>query len=1286
MFLNQIFEAANRRVVVIYPGRFSPWHKGHAQVYKHLVGKYGFENVYIATSNKVEPPKSPFDFSDKLKMITLTGVDPSRVVQSTQPYIAKEITSQYNPETDVVIFAVSEKDMAEDPRFAFKPKKDGSPSYFQPLQDINQCEPISKHGYITTVPTFTFEVMGQPANSASQIRAMFQQSDEGTRKKIVKDLFGRYSDEVFAIMQNKLGAPVTENRFYRRNITTREDLIPAIHELREEMRLAGVEYNFKRNDVKMMCSKIWNQQTITESMDLSKSRKDFLTHFDSLDELQTINISPGNKISVISATMIGSDIEMWGYLTPKTITHVEYTDDGEIDHIIFNNDPNDRYPQTDLVNYNGEEVQHSIFFGDKQAASSALTMIMLQKPDDLQIRNYVTEAKEDGRAKIVSYKDRNGITKYEVLNADGVRVKGDLSKEMAREYLNAHRSELQESEQVNEISKDLAGNYIQGVIKQQLKKTGGKVKPDMLGNVEKDFGDKGPQRKKGVDRAYDRLLSDEQEVDETIRKVKGGYRLVSHTGKNLGTYPSKSGAEEREKQVNYFKHQNEAVDPAVKAEKKIASLQKKYDTLRGRCDMAKDRRRMKGQRLLSQAEMKYQRQMSEIQQEIHLLKVNMKKEPVTESYMSAEELSNIIADRIDMRYPQLITDYGIDVVGNAIMDVADFYAGDIEELGSSDIGGMVREVIKQLKANSNLDEDVDSQQIDIRTTRGRAIGAIGPNTDGTWWSNFYPNDSRYDHMSKEDAYDEIADAWKEWVHMGRAKTPGLRPLEQVNEISSELASKAGLTEMDIVLMGSPKRKGARAGRIAAETGEEQECPYGEGTSSYRLWMEAYIDHKNDNSNPEKVKESTRSKDPSGFMRNTHTGRLEMPGEHTSKKTPRKGTVAWERKQREREEYLKRFSKDPHGVKTPADEKVAGPSGTSSIGMRADLGESAAKYTARETKDGVWRVFKQGESVSVAGPFDSADEAGQWIKDNGSVNEAKSISKHVKIVAGPAKGKTGWIGEVRHGAFKGAPKEYTIDLEDGGNIRCSAQQLRLIKDEQVNEGWKSKAAAVATAASLAATPASGIVVNALRPIDSRGNTVADPYRHPAPKAKKEVKIDAMTGAAPVVKPPKKVKESADQQKTFKVVFYSPKTDRNVTKNIKANNESEIWDKLQLKGVDIISVTEQGVAEASDYFRRRQREEDIISGKKPARKKAPAQTSDYTKRREKEKKNESIMRSVTESVGNNAANKLIESMMASARNGDMKKVAEHIEKLEAYLDYPVINYIEKAIEVAKRNADK
>lgn len=39
-----------------------------------------------------------------------------------------------------------------------------------------------------------------------------------------------------------------------------------------------------------------------------------------------------------------------------------------------------------------------------------------------------------------------------------------------------------------------------------------------------------------------------------IRKVKGGYRLLSHTGKNLGTFKTRAEAMKREREVKMFKH------------------------------------------------------------------------------------------------------------------------------------------------------------------------------------------------------------------------------------------------------------------------------------------------------------------------------------------------------------------------------------------------------------------------------------------------------------------------------------------------------------------------------------------------------------------------------------------------------------------------------------------------------------------------------------------------------------------------------------------------------------
>jgi len=39
-----------------------------------------------------------------------------------------------------------------------------------------------------------------------------------------------------------------------------------------------------------------------------------------------------------------------------------------------------------------------------------------------------------------------------------------------------------------------------------------------------------------------------------IRKVKEGYRVVSESERNMGTYPTKEEAKKRLQQIEYFKH------------------------------------------------------------------------------------------------------------------------------------------------------------------------------------------------------------------------------------------------------------------------------------------------------------------------------------------------------------------------------------------------------------------------------------------------------------------------------------------------------------------------------------------------------------------------------------------------------------------------------------------------------------------------------------------------------------------------------------------------------------
>ena len=101
MFITELFEAQNRNLVVVYAGRFQPFHKGHKAVYDYLLKHYGRDSVYIATSNKIDPPKSPFGFTDKTYFMQMMGVPMDRVIESSQPYKATELTSNYNKDNKI---------------------------------------------------------------------------------------------------------------------------------------------------------------------------------------------------------------------------------------------------------------------------------------------------------------------------------------------------------------------------------------------------------------------------------------------------------------------------------------------------------------------------------------------------------------------------------------------------------------------------------------------------------------------------------------------------------------------------------------------------------------------------------------------------------------------------------------------------------------------------------------------------------------------------------------------------------------------------------------------------------------------------------------------------------------------------------------------------------------------------------------------------------------------------------------------------------------------------------
>jgi len=197
-------------IIVVYPGRFQPFHKGHKSVFEHL--KKDWPNVYIATTNKVQPGKSPFNFQDKLNFMEMLGIDRNNVLEVKNTYNGQEYIDQFGKKFTAsdtgLIMVVSEKDMVDDPRFNFPNmgvslKKDGNPAYLQKFTHEDDMKSMAEHGYIMTAPIFPFKIAGHDLDSASQIRELMK-GDEELAKQVFVDLYDKYNEDLFKLIREKL--------------------------------------------------------------------------------------------------------------------------------------------------------------------------------------------------------------------------------------------------------------------------------------------------------------------------------------------------------------------------------------------------------------------------------------------------------------------------------------------------------------------------------------------------------------------------------------------------------------------------------------------------------------------------------------------------------------------------------------------------------------------------------------------------------------------------------------------------------------------------------------------------------------------------------------------------------------------------------------------------------------------------------------------------------------------------------------------------------------------------
>ena len=172
------------RTIAIYPGRFQPMGKHHYKTYQWACEKYGEDNVFITTSNKIQEGRSPLSFDQKASIMNMHGVPFRKIIQAKNPYAPKELFELKEIDLNKVklVVVVGEKDMENNPRFSnlgmTKPTKRNPvprPTYFQSLNE-GATKTADIHGYIDIAPHMSFILPNGKESSGTNLREFLKES------------------------------------------------------------------------------------------------------------------------------------------------------------------------------------------------------------------------------------------------------------------------------------------------------------------------------------------------------------------------------------------------------------------------------------------------------------------------------------------------------------------------------------------------------------------------------------------------------------------------------------------------------------------------------------------------------------------------------------------------------------------------------------------------------------------------------------------------------------------------------------------------------------------------------------------------------------------------------------------------------------------------------------------------------------------------------------------------------------------------------------------------------
>ena len=201
MLINEIIKITENvaNVVVFFGGRFQPMHQGHRDVYKHLVGKFGASNVFIATTFSQKATKmhaagnysdDPFTFDEKKSiMSTMFGI-PSDKIVNTNPYRSEPSTVGRDNNNTRLVLVFGAKDAG----------RLGGSDKVQPLPDnMDEMKPAAEMIYYYEAPLM------QGGMSASDLReTMASNASPEEKQKMFAKFFGKFDEKIFKFIEDRL--------------------------------------------------------------------------------------------------------------------------------------------------------------------------------------------------------------------------------------------------------------------------------------------------------------------------------------------------------------------------------------------------------------------------------------------------------------------------------------------------------------------------------------------------------------------------------------------------------------------------------------------------------------------------------------------------------------------------------------------------------------------------------------------------------------------------------------------------------------------------------------------------------------------------------------------------------------------------------------------------------------------------------------------------------------------------------------------------------------------------